>query len=55
MSPKTSLCSYLQETKMSFVFSFKMREQLGRTGPALDWYQWEGQDGWKGHVRVNIV
>jgi hypothetical protein len=39
-----SLCSYFKQTKMSFIFFYKIREQDGRTFPALGvgWYQWEG-------------
>jgi hypothetical protein len=34
MSQGNSLYSYLQQTKMSFFFFYKIREQEGRRGPA---------------------
>jgi hypothetical protein len=51
-----SLSSYLKQTKMSFLFFYKIREQEGRTGPTLGcWYQWEGEEVKKGCGRVDIV
>jgi hypothetical protein len=40
LSQRNSLYSYLKQTKMSFFFFDKIREQKGGTG----WYQWEGED-----------
>jgi hypothetical protein len=38
-----SLYSYLKQTKMSFFFFYRIKEQEGRTGPVWGvWYQWEG-------------
>jgi hypothetical protein len=52
ISQGKSLCSYLKQTKMSFFFLL----QEGRIDPARgDSYQWEGDDGGKGHGRVNMV
>jgi hypothetical protein len=35
---------YLTQTKLSFFFPKKNREQEGKTGPVVGEYQWEGGD-----------
>jgi hypothetical protein len=57
MPQVNSLCSYLKQTKMSFVLN-KIREQEGGIGPAWGiWYQWEwGGDGervWESEYGAN--
>jgi hypothetical protein len=36
MSQRNSLGSYLKQTKISYFFFYKIREQEGRTGPVWE-------------------
>jgi hypothetical protein len=53
MSQGNSLCSYLKQTKLSFLFFFfyKIREQEGGTGPTSG----SGEEVGKGCGKVNMV
>jgi hypothetical protein len=56
ISQGNSLCSYLKQTKISFFFFYKIREQKSRTGSAWEgWYQQKGEERKEGYGRLNIV
>jgi hypothetical protein len=61
MSQGNSLCSYLKQTKMSFIFSFTKSEnkKAEQVLPCRSWYQWEGRrDGervWEGEYSANTM
>jgi hypothetical protein len=58
MSQGNSLCSYLKQAKMSFVFLLQNGRAGGQNRYCLGggvWYKWEGERGGKREWRVNIV
>jgi hypothetical protein len=56
MSQEKPMYSYLKQTKMSFFFFYKIREQEGRIGPVWGLAtNGRGENVGKGYRRVNMV